>query len=74
MRSFLSRLFWRASDPIVDAVELVKCWVVDWLCGRFPETATDRAIREAGDGRFRDGDANPHSIRILPRTTLRRAR
>jgi hypothetical protein len=56
MRSFLSRLFWRAIDPIVDAVELVKCWVVDRLCGPFPEQPADRAIREAGDWRFRDDD------------------
>jgi hypothetical protein len=35
-------------------VELVKCWLVDRLCGSFPETETDQRIREAGDRRFRD--------------------
>jgi hypothetical protein len=58
MRSFLSPLFWRAVDPIVDAVELVKCWIVDRLCGPFPETPTDRAIRKAGDRCFCDDDPN----------------
>jgi hypothetical protein len=34
----LSRLFWRAVDPIMNVVELAKCWAVDRLCGPFPET------------------------------------
>jgi hypothetical protein len=59
MRSVLSRLFWRAIDPIVDAVEAVKCWFVDALCGPFPETPTDRAIGERGDRRFTYGPDPP---------------
>jgi hypothetical protein len=50
----LSRLYWRAVDPVAGAIELARCWLVDRLCGPFPETPTDRAIRERGDRRFTD--------------------
>jgi DNA-binding sugar fermentation-stimulating protein len=49
-----SRLYWRETAPVVGAVELMKCWVVDRLCGTFPDTPTDRAIRERGDRHFAD--------------------
>jgi hypothetical protein len=48
------RFCWRAVDPVVDLIELAKCWIVDRLYGPFPETPTDRAIRERGDRRFSD--------------------
>jgi hypothetical protein len=54
MQWWLSRLYWRAVDPIANAVELARCWIVDRLAGPIPESETDRAIREAGDRRFRD--------------------
>jgi hypothetical protein len=40
----LSRLYLRSVDPVVGAVELVKCWLADRLYGPFPETPIDRAI------------------------------
>jgi hypothetical protein len=55
----LSRLYWRAIDPIANAVEIARCWVVDRLCGPFPETPTDVAIRERGDRRFTDDPNQP---------------
>ena len=33
-----SRLFWRAIDPIANAIEIAKFRVCDWLYGPFPET------------------------------------
>jgi hypothetical protein len=48
----LSRLYWRAIDPVASAIELAKCRLVDWLCGPFPETPADRPIGERGDRRF----------------------
>jgi hypothetical protein len=50
----ICRLYWRTLDFIANALELAKCWVVDRLCGPFPETPTDRAIRDRGDERFAD--------------------
>lgn len=46
-------------DPIARAIELAKCWLVDRLCGPFPETPSDRAIRERGDLRFTSGPDDP---------------
>jgi hypothetical protein len=48
----LSRLYCRATDPAASAVGLMKCWLADRLHGPFPETPTDRAIRERGDRHF----------------------
>jgi len=45
-------LYWRGVDPVANAIERVKCWLIDRICGPFPETSTDRAIRERGDPRF----------------------
>jgi hypothetical protein len=50
----ISRLYWRAIDPLATAIELARCRLVDWWCGPFPETPSDRAIRERGDRRFTD--------------------
>jgi hypothetical protein len=54
MRFSLSRLLWGAIDPIANAVELARCWIVDRLAGPIPESETGQAIREAGDRRFRN--------------------
>jgi hypothetical protein len=59
MQCSLSRLYWRAVDPIASAIELAKCWVVDRLCGPFPETDVDRAIKQRGDLRFVEDPADP---------------
>ena len=50
----LCSVYWRGVDTITAAVELAKCWVIDRLCGPFPETETDRAIRERRDRRLTD--------------------
>jgi hypothetical protein len=59
MQCRLSAICWRAIDPAANAIELVKCWVVDRVAGPFPETATDRAIQKRGDWRFA-GDPDQH--------------
>ena len=40
-RQRLSRLYWRAVDPIANAIELAKRWLVDQLFGPFPESFQD---------------------------------
>jgi hypothetical protein len=47
-------LYWRAVDLVAGALALARCWLLDRLCGPFPETPTDRAISERGDRRFTD--------------------
>jgi hypothetical protein len=59
MQRHLFRLYWLAIDRLAGAVELARCWIVDRLCGPFPETPTDRAIRERGDRRFTDDPDSP---------------
>jgi hypothetical protein len=68
----------RAVDPVAGAVELVKCWLADMLCGQFPETPTDRAIRER-DRRFTDDPDQQRTTKFngaagRPRQQARRAR
>jgi hypothetical protein len=64
----LSRLYWRAVDPVSSALELGKCWLVDRLYVPFPETPIDRSIQERGDQRFtaRRGQKRAGSSRGAP--------